>query len=66
MDPTFGGEWRKPKAVFFQGIGAGDGNRTHYIQLGKLLDVSQLVILFQGFIPLRLKIARDFLGTSCG
>jgi hypothetical protein len=36
MDPTFANEFVGLKTVFFQGLGAGDGNRTHDIQLGKL------------------------------
>ena len=44
MDPTFVSEWRKPKAVFFQGIGGGDGNRTHDIQLGKVFELSPLAL----------------------
>jgi hypothetical protein len=51
MDPTFVSEWRKPKAVFFQGIGAGDGNRTHDIQLGKVFELSPLALLFRQLIP---------------
>ena len=36
MDPMFANEFVGLKTVFFQGLGAGDGNRTHDIQLGKL------------------------------
>jgi hypothetical protein len=36
MDPTFANEFVTPKAILFQCDGAGDGNRTHDIQLGKL------------------------------
>jgi hypothetical protein len=36
MDPTFAKEFVTPKAILFQCDGAGDGNRTHDIQLGKL------------------------------
>jgi hypothetical protein len=36
MDPTFANEFVGLKTVFFQDLGAGDGNRTHDIQLGKL------------------------------
>src|SRR5215475_4081325 len=41
----------RPRAVFFQGLGAGDGNRIHDTQLGKVFDASPLVLLFQHFIP---------------
>jgi hypothetical protein len=34
--PTFANDWLRPRAISFQGLGAGDGNRTHDIQLGKL------------------------------
>jgi hypothetical protein len=36
---TFADELVGPKAVFFPDLGAGDGNRTHDIQLGKLTYV---------------------------
>jgi hypothetical protein len=47
MDSTFANECMGLKAVFFQVIGAGDGKRTHDTQLGKVFDVSPLVLLFQ-------------------
>ena len=36
VDPTFANEFSRQKTVFFKDLGAGDGNRTHDIQLGKL------------------------------
>jgi hypothetical protein len=36
---AFANEFVGPKAIFFQHLGAGDGNRTHDIQLGKLTYV---------------------------
>jgi len=66
MDPTFANEFVRPKPIFFQGLGAGDGNRTHDIQLGKVFDLGPLVLLSQQFTFLPPEISRDFLGTSCG
>jgi len=43
LDPTFANEFVRPRAVFFQGLGAGDGNRTHDIQLGKLTYVIDFI-----------------------
>jgi hypothetical protein len=43
MDSTFANEFLGPKAVFFQDLGAGDGNRTHDIQLGKLTYVIDFI-----------------------
>jgi hypothetical protein len=66
MDSTFANEFAGPKTVFFQDFGAGDGNRTHDIQLGKVFDIGPLVLLSQQFTFFPPKMSRDFLGTSCG
>jgi hypothetical protein len=35
LHPTFANELMKPRALFFQGLGAGDGNRTATYSLGR-------------------------------
>jgi hypothetical protein len=51
MDPTFANEFLTPKAVYFQDFGAGDGNRTHDIQLGKVCVENPFLIVIEMVKP---------------